>query len=70
LGNAGRRGYRKDLGVVETTILKCVGFDYLTAVVMKSSVFWDIKPYSLMIVNRRFGGTYRLQLQRRKNIAR
>jgi hypothetical protein len=25
-----------------------VEFDVLTAVVMKSSVFWDIRPYSLL----------------------
>jgi hypothetical protein len=28
----------------------------------KSSVFWDITPYSPLKVNRRFGGTYRLCL--------
>jgi hypothetical protein len=30
---------------------------------MKSSVFWDITPCSLLKVNRRFGGTCRLHLQ-------
>jgi hypothetical protein len=29
-------------------------------VVMKSMNFWDIMPCSLLRVNRRFGGTYRL----------
>jgi hypothetical protein len=41
----------------------CVGFEVLTAVVMKSTLFWDITPYSLLKVNRRFGETYRLHLQ-------
>jgi hypothetical protein len=32
---------------------------------MKSTIFWDIKPCSPLSVNRRFGETYRLQLQGR-----
>jgi hypothetical protein len=36
-------------------------------VVMKSTIFWDITPRSPLIVNRRFGGTYCLHLQGRKN---
>jgi hypothetical protein len=43
-----------------------VGFEVLTAVVMKSTVFCDITPCSLLSVNRRFGGTSRLHLQGRK----
>jgi hypothetical protein len=35
-------------------------------VVMKSAIFWDIKARSLLKVNRRFGGTYRLHLQVRR----
>jgi hypothetical protein len=35
----------------------------MTAVVTKSSVFWDIMPYSPLKVNRSFRGTYRLHLQ-------
>jgi hypothetical protein len=31
----------------------------------KSTAFWDITPYSLFNVNRRFGGIYRLQIQGR-----
>jgi hypothetical protein len=42
-----------------------VGFDVLTAVVMKSTIFRDITPCSPLSVNRRFGGTYRLHLQGR-----
>jgi hypothetical protein len=40
-----------------------VEFKVLTAVVMKSSVFWDIMPCSPLKVNRRFGRTYPLNLQ-------
>jgi hypothetical protein len=28
---------------------------------MKSTIFWDITPYNPFGVNRRFGGTYRLE---------
>jgi hypothetical protein len=34
------------------------------------SIFWDITPCSLVKVNRRFGGTYRLHLQGRISRAR
>jgi hypothetical protein len=30
---------------------------------MKSIIFWDATPCSLLNCNRRFGGTYRLHLQ-------
>jgi hypothetical protein len=54
-----------------TCILKTreqnLGFEVLTAVVMKSAIFWDITPSSPFSVNRRFGATYRLHLQGRKN---
>jgi hypothetical protein len=40
-----------------------VGCEILTAVVMKSSIFWDITPCSPLKVNWRFGGTCRLHLQ-------
>jgi hypothetical protein len=36
---------------------------YLKETFLKSSIFWDVKPCSLMKVNRRFGGTCRLYLQ-------
>jgi hypothetical protein len=35
--------------------IKYVGFEVLTAVVMKSTVFWDITPCILLSVNRRLG---------------
>jgi hypothetical protein len=34
---------------------------------MKSTIFWDTMLCSLLSVNRRFGGTYRLHHQGRKN---
>jgi hypothetical protein len=38
---------------------------------MKTCIFWDIPPFSLFKVDRRFGATYRLHLQgRRKSQAR
>jgi hypothetical protein len=40
-----------------------VGFEVPTAVVMKSSIFWDITPCSPLKVNWCFGGTCRLHLQ-------
>jgi hypothetical protein len=47
-----------------------VGFEVLTAVVMKSGIFWDIKPCSPLKENLRFGATYRLHLQGRISRAR
>jgi hypothetical protein len=38
----------------------------LAAVVMKSSVFWDITQFSTLKFKRRFGGTRRLHLQDRR----
>jgi hypothetical protein len=35
-----------------------VGSDVLTAVVINSTIFWDITPCSPFKVNRRFGGIY------------
>jgi hypothetical protein len=61
------------LGEVQTdprqrseNLIQDVGFEVLTAVVMKSSVFWDIMPCSPLKLYRRFGGTCRLHLQRRR----
>jgi hypothetical protein len=39
-----------------------VGFEILTAVVMKGSISWNITPYSPLKVDQRFGGTCRLYL--------
>jgi hypothetical protein len=40
-----------------------VGFEVLTALVMKNPIFWGITTCSLLKVNRRFVLTYRLRLQ-------
>jgi hypothetical protein len=42
-----------------------VRFEVFTLVTIKNTVFWDVAPCKF-IVNRRFGGTYRLHLQGRK----
>jgi hypothetical protein len=43
-----------------------VGFGVLTAVVMKSSIFWDTTPRSPFKANRSFGGIFRLHFQGRR----
>jgi hypothetical protein len=43
-----------------------IGFQILTAVVMKSSVFWEMTPYSPLKVNWSFGGTCSLHLLGRR----
>jgi hypothetical protein len=40
-----------------------IGFEVLTAVVTKSTVFWHITPRRTLTFNGRFGGTYHLYLQ-------
>jgi hypothetical protein len=47
------------------------GFKVLTAVAIKSTIYWDITPCSPLKVNRRFGESFRPHLQvRRTNQAR
>jgi hypothetical protein len=41
-------------------------FEVLTAVVMNSSIFWDVMLCSWLKVSRRFGGIYRLHLRGRR----
>jgi hypothetical protein len=36
-----------------------LGIKVLRAVVVKSSIFWDITPFSPLKVKGRFGGTWR-----------
>jgi hypothetical protein len=43
-----------------------IGFQVLTTVITKSSIFWDITPCSPLKVNRPFGVTYCLHLQGRR----
>jgi hypothetical protein len=52
------------------TTYESVWFEVLTAVVMKSTIFWDITPCSPLSVNRRFGGTCRTHLQGQKMLVR
>jgi hypothetical protein len=47
--------------------IEYLGFEVFTAVVMKSIFFWDMTPCSPLSCARRFGGTYRLHLQGRRN---
>jgi hypothetical protein len=47
----------------QTNISYDVGFEVLTDVVLKSTIFWNITPCNTLSVNRRFGGTCRLHLQ-------
>jgi hypothetical protein len=42
--------------------VRFVEYEVLTAVVVKSSIFWDLTSCSPLKVNRRFGGTFRLHL--------
>jgi hypothetical protein len=41
----------------------CAGFEVLTAVIMKSYIFWDIKPYNPLEVNGSFRGTFLLHFE-------
>jgi hypothetical protein len=52
-----------EMGQIIKTTNAFVGFKVLTAVVMNSTIFWDITPCSSLSLNRRFGGTYCLHLQ-------
>jgi hypothetical protein len=54
------------LSIIAVWIILFVGFEVLTPVVMKSTIFWDKTPCSPLKVSRRFGETYRLHLQGRK----
>jgi hypothetical protein len=60
------------------SVIGCIGFDnwylnrlryddFSSILVVKSIIFWDVTPCSLLSCNRRFGGTYRLHLQARRN---
>jgi hypothetical protein len=43
-----------------------VGFEVLTAVAVKSTLFWDVTPCSPLKVSRRFGVTHHFHLQGRR----
>jgi hypothetical protein len=51
------------LGTRNFKLFAVVGTEVLTVVVVKSTIFWVITPYTPLKVNRRFGGTYHLHLQ-------
>jgi hypothetical protein len=51
------------LEYVIDSLLMYVGFEVYTAVFMKSIIFWYVTPCSPLSCNRRFGGTYPLNLQ-------
>jgi hypothetical protein len=52
-------GWKKQVQkLIITSFYEFLGFEVLTAVVMKSTVFWDITPCSPLKVNRRFRGIY------------
>jgi hypothetical protein len=61
-----RTGYIFRKPHLKSNISFNAGFEVLTVVVMKNSIFWDITPCSPLRVNRRFGGTHRLHLQGRR----
>jgi hypothetical protein len=48
---------------LDEEIRQDVGFEVLTAVVMKSTIFWDITPCDPLKVDGRFTGKYRLHPQ-------
>jgi hypothetical protein len=55
-------------GILMESVKPCtVGLEVSTAVVMKSIIFCDMTPCSPLSLNQRFGGTYRLHLQGRRN---
>jgi hypothetical protein len=49
----------------DSSHLQIIGSEVLTAVVMNVAIFWDMAPCS-SYVNRRFGRTYHLHLQDKK----
>jgi hypothetical protein len=57
-----------DLGIMQRSRLKkgYVGFEVLTAVIVKSTIFWDITPCTPLKINGRIRGTYLLHLQGRR----
>jgi hypothetical protein len=45
--------------------IEFIGFEVLTSVIMKNTVFWDMTPCSPVVVHRRFGRTYCMHFQDR-----
>jgi hypothetical protein len=69
LTHSPQRGWRYSFhrvhGIPTSSCIKLnifLGFEVLTAVVMKSAIFWDLTLCSPLRVNWRVGGTYSLHL--------
>jgi hypothetical protein len=67
LHREGGHGYSTVSGCIEVhevsrkklhTVLNTLGFEVLREMIIKSTVFWDVKLCSLVEVYGRFGGTY------------
>jgi hypothetical protein len=56
----------KSQKMIPSNVNEVVGFEVLTAVVVKNTIFWDITPCSPLNASRCFGITYRLNLQGRR----
>jgi uncharacterized membrane protein len=54
--------------VFSKCLLDYIGFDVLTTVFMKNTIFWDIKSCIPLKVNRRFGVTCHILFQSRRII--
>jgi hypothetical protein len=54
--------FSQKISPLQPCVYSYFGSEVLTAVVMKSSAFWDITPCSPLRVNRRFGETCRFHL--------
>jgi hypothetical protein len=52
--------------ILKQTTIPPVGFEVLTPVVMNTTIFCNITPCSPLKIKKRFGETYRLNLQGRK----
>jgi hypothetical protein len=64
--------YNKFKFPLKNNIDKCMifnsGFEVLTVVITKSTIFWDVIPCSLIEVHRRLEGLYCFLLQGRKRV--
>jgi hypothetical protein len=69
-GTCGIHNYVEEKAIEKITVDQLVKkhLAFAGAAVMKSIIFWDITPFSLMKVNRRFGGTCILHLPGRRII--
>jgi hypothetical protein len=57
-----RLHYEYSTDVTVQNHIEFVGFEFLTAMFMKSSIFWDMTPCSPLKCNRHLGVIYRLHL--------